>query len=67
MGNEKLIWVVILGRWVSYVIEEKIYVVEPIYEMNVSIGSVLVWFMMIRSVYNHALRILGYWIGEQQY
>jgi hypothetical protein len=36
-----------LGGWVSYVVEEKIYVVEAIYEMNVSVGSVLSWFFSI--------------------
>ena len=32
LGYEELIWVVILGEWVSYVLEEKIYVIEAIYD-----------------------------------
>ena len=32
LGYEELIWMVTLGGWVSYVVEEKIYVVEAICE-----------------------------------
>ena len=32
LGYEELIWLIILGGWVSYVVEEKIYVVEAICE-----------------------------------
>ena len=57
LGYEELIWVVILGGWVSYVVEEKICVVESICEYNC-----ICWvcFAVIMIAYNYALRILGY-------
>ena len=49
-----------MGVWVSYVVEENIYVVEAIYEYDLSLGSILVCSMVIRSAHNYAMRILGY-------
>lgn len=41
-------------------VEEKIYVIEVIVNMNVSIGSVLVYSTVMRSTYKYAMGILGY-------
>lgn len=51
---------VVLGGWVSYVVEEKIYVVEAICEYECICWEYLVCSTAIRSAYNSALRILGY-------
>jgi hypothetical protein len=50
---------VISGGWVSYVVEEKICVVEVHVNMNVYVGSILVCYATIKSAYVYALRIVG--------
>ena len=51
---------VILGGWIVYVVEEKIYVVEEICKYECICWQCLVCSTTIRSAFNYALRILGY-------
>ena len=51
---------VILGGRVSYVVEEKMYVVEATYEYECICWEHLVCSASIKSGYNYALRIMGH-------
>ena len=42
-GYEEFIWWVVLEGWVSYVVEEKIYVIEVVYEYECIRCDVRVW------------------------
>lgn len=53
-----------MGGWISYVVEEKYVLFSLFVNMNVSVGSVLVCFAVIKSAFNSSLRILGYPIRQ---
>jgi hypothetical protein len=49
-----------MGGWISYVAEEKYVLFSLFVNMNVYVGSVLVFLGVIKSAINSTLRTLGY-------